>query len=170
MNQLPLKLVDEQVSTLRESLKKFVNNGNLIPTMTGITIGTAFLALMRSLVNDVTFPFVYLCLKLKSEEFSALDVGKLVKFLKELMTFSVVLIVTYLFVEFILKRTLNLEEAVKESKAAPAPAPAVVTAPTAVAPIGKEKPSSPQTRSLGGSPAGPESFESSSSSSSYSVY
>lgn len=165
MNQLPLKLVDEQVMTLRESLKKFINSGNLIPTMTGITIGTAFLALMRSLVNDVTFPFVYLCLKLKSEEFSALDVGKIVKFLKELMTFSVVLIVTYLFVEFILKKTLNLEEAVKESKALAAAPVQAAQAPPAVAAVAKEKPSN---RSQGGNPAGPESFESSSSS--YSVF
>ena len=166
MNQVPLQLVDHQVTTLRDSLKKFVNGGNLIPTMTGITIGTAFLALMRSLVNDVTFPFVYLCLKLKSEEFSALDVGKLVKFLKELMTFSVVLIVTYLFVEFILKKTLNLDEAVQETKASAAAV--VVEAPVvAAAPLAKEKPA---TRSLGGSPAGPESFESSSNSSSYSPF
>ena len=166
MNQVPLQLVDHQVTTLRDSLKKFVNGGNLIPTMTGITIGTAFLALMRSLVNDVTFPFVYLCLKLKSEEFSALDVGKLVKFLKELMTFSVVLIVTYLFVEFILKKTLNLDEAVQETKASAAAV--VVAAPVvAAAPLAKEKPA---TRSLGGSPAGPESFESSSNSSSYSPF
>ena len=41
-----------------EDFKKFINRGNIIDMATGIIIGTAFTAIVTSLVNDIIMPLI----------------------------------------------------------------------------------------------------------------
>lgn len=42
----------------RTSFKQFINKGNILDLATGIIIGTAFTAIVNSLVNDIVMPFI----------------------------------------------------------------------------------------------------------------
>ena len=47
-----------KVKGLIQDFKKFVNKGNILDLAIGILIGTAFSAMLNSLVNDIFMPLI----------------------------------------------------------------------------------------------------------------
>ena len=124
-----------------EEFKKFISRGNVLDMAVGIIIGTAFTAIVKSLVNDIVMPFIgiilggtnFAALKIvirKANETVpelALTYGN---FLQAIIDFLLIALVVFLLVRTINNFKEKQEKARKakeaaEVAAAPAPEPAV---------------------------------------------
>ena len=110
-----------------KEFKEFAFKGNVIDMAVGVMIGSAFTAIVNSVVNDLFTPV--LSLLTKGVDFSAMGVAlgegeeaavfAYGNFIQAVINFFLVAICIFLFVKFINKlRTKKVEEP------APAPAPA----------------------------------------------
>lgn len=110
-----------------KEFKEFAFKGNVIDMAVGVMIGSAFTAIVNSVVNDLFTPV--LSLLTKGVDFSAMGVAlgegeeaavfAYGNFIQAVINFFLVAICIFLFVKFI-----NKLRAKKVEKPAPAPAPA----------------------------------------------
>ena len=114
-------------STLIGEFKTFISRGNVIDLAVGIIIGTAFTAIVRSLVNDIVMPVIGLII-------GGVDFTRLQIVLRKATESHPALAITYgLFIQaiinfllvalviFFLIRSINKLREKKEVEEAPAP-------------------------------------------------
>lgn len=93
--------------------KEFISRGNVIDMAVGIIIGTAFTAIVSSLVNDIIMPLVGLLLG--GVDFSTLTANGINygMFIQKIIDFLIIAIVVFLMVKMInlLRRKKKAEEA-----------------------------------------------------------
>lgn len=119
-------------SSLFEEFKVFISRGNVMDMAVGIIIGTAFTAIVTSLVNDILMPFIGLIigginfsdLKIIITEASG-DVAEVAitygRFIQKIIDFLIIA-----FVVFMIIRIINTfhEKLAKKEEAPPVPEPA----------------------------------------------
>ncbi len=110
-----------------EEFKKFISRGNVMDLAVGIIIGTAFTAIVKSLVNDIIMPFIGLILggvnfthlqlvlrkATETKPALALTYGT---FIQAVIDFLLIALVV-----FILMKQINKMRAKKEKEATPPP-------------------------------------------------
>jgi large conductance mechanosensitive channel len=111
-----------KASALFVEFKKFAFTGNVIDLAIGVIIGTAFGAIIKSLVEDIIMPLIGLIMPGdKGYEGWALHVGDKVvpygKFLGAVVSFLIIALVLFIFV------VMFLGWVMKSQKAAAAPPP-----------------------------------------------
>jgi len=108
------------ILNLRKNMSDFINSQNIIGTISGITVGVSAGNTIRSFVNELIFPTLYYIFrkKLKSSgllegskaaDFSHISYKHVFLFLKEVVTFICVLILTFYFVKSIMARIFILK-------------------------------------------------------------
>lgn len=104
-------------------LKSFILNNNIMTTMAGVTIAFSTGTMIRSLVGDIVMPalyaFINFLLKRKVGEdtaFASISAFGVDKFLKELITWILVIVLTYLFIVYIMKRYVGEPKPKQEDK------------------------------------------------------
>jgi len=102
------------ISSFREQLTDFVEGSNVLGTMTGVSIGLAFKQVVWAFVNEIVFPLLYTLTKFKigkdGREFSPISKEHASRFAKEVIVFILVLIMTYLFIQYFVKTLLNIKK------------------------------------------------------------
>ncbi|NLZ76979.1 MAG: large-conductance mechanosensitive channel protein MscL [Spirochaetales bacterium] len=118
-----------------EEFKKFISRGNVMDMAVGIIIGTAFTAIVSSLVKDILMPFISLIIGgINFTDLKIVITRKTAERAEVAITYGVFIqkVIDFLiiaFVVFMMIRTLNLlqdklkkqeeQEAAKEKKPAP---------------------------------------------------
>ncbi len=116
--------VTKRASTLVEGFKKFAFKGNVVDLAIGVIIGTAFGAIVKSLVDDIIMPLIALVMPGdKGYQSWAWHVGDKVvpygKFLGSVVNFLIVALVLYIFLVKFLGWLMRAEQA--EAAAPPPP-------------------------------------------------
>lgn len=108
------------ISSFRQQLTDFVEGSNVLGTMTGVSIGLAFKQAVWAFVNEIVFPLLYTLTKFKigkdGREFSPISKEHFSRFAKELIVFILVLIMTYLFIQYFVKNLLNIKKVAPPAK------------------------------------------------------
>jgi large-conductance mechanosensitive channel len=158
------------MSAESHDLKSFLINNNILTTMAGVTIAFSTGIMIRSLVGDIILPSFYFLFHMLRDipyggQFSAfapLSAMNCDNFVKELVTWIVVVIVTYFFIVYVMKQYLLKKTAIDAAAPAPKTPPAV--APVAVVPVAKttggkmDDHDSGSAVVMGGEDAGTENF------------
>ncbi len=121
-----------KVSDLRENLRQFISADNILGTLSGVTIAIAAGKMITSFVSDIIFPTIYYLLKYKSSgEFSPIKTENFSRFGKEFISFSFVVLITFVFVKYVLEFLFDIKGKKKDISTGPTPQEAPqVSAPT----------------------------------------
>ena len=99
-----------KVSDLREKLKQFISSDNILGTLSGVTIAIAAGKMITSFVSEIIFPSIYYILKYKSSgEFSPINSESISRFGKEFISFLFVVIITFIFVKYVLEFMFDIK-------------------------------------------------------------
>ena len=97
-----------------QNFKKFLMDNNIIATTAGVLIGYSAWDFIQSFVGDLILPGIYFLIigrfvknDFVSSIFEPVNRLNLPKFFTRLISFSVVLIITFLFIQHIIKNWLN---------------------------------------------------------------
>jgi large-conductance mechanosensitive channel len=132
-----------QVFTLRDQLKVFISENNVLGTMAGTGAAFATGNMIKSFVSEIIFPLMYTIFGYKGSlgdgEFSPISTKHASKFGKEFLTFLLVISVTFFFIKYVVAvlfglRTTTDTLAVSTVGIAPSTAPSTSTAPSSTAP------------------------------------
>jgi len=109
------------MAEFKEELKDFIASNNVIGITAGVCIGTVTKDAVASLVKDVIFPFVVIALnKINVKYLSKVitDHNKLnsLDFFKQMATWAISIIVTYLFIKYAFLDFLGIEKKSLENK------------------------------------------------------
>jgi len=106
-----------------QNFKKFLLDNNIIATTAGVLIGYSAWDFIQSFVGDLILPGIYFLIigrfvknDFVSSIFEPVNRLNLPKFFTRLISFSVVLVITFLFIQYIIKNWLN-DNAKKDSTA-----------------------------------------------------
>ncbi len=121
--------VGENISiiNLRKNMSDFINSQKIIGTISGITIAVSAGNTIRSFVNELIFPTLYYIFRKnlkgsgfrkgsKASDFSHISYKHVFLFLKELVTFMCVLVLTFYFVKILMARLFILKPIGSENK------------------------------------------------------
>lgn len=115
--------LNNNIGTGLSQIKKFVIDNNIVGTSAGVGVGLAAKDAIQSLVNDVLLPsFVTLFRYLNIESASSfLPVGKkaelsIINFIRQMITFVLVVAVSFLFVKLAFDYLLGINSIKKEDK------------------------------------------------------
>ena len=104
-------------------IKKFIMDNNIVGTSAGVGVGLAAKDAIQSLVNDILLPsFVVLFRSLNIESAASfLPVGKkadinIISFIKQMITFVLVVTVSFLFVKLAFDYLLGINTTKKDDK------------------------------------------------------
>ena len=108
------------IINLRKNMSDFINSQNIIGTISGITIAVSAGNTIRSFVNELIFPTLYYIFRKKlkgsgfrkgskASDFSHISYKHVFLFLKEIVTFMCVLVLTFYFVKSIMSRLFILK-------------------------------------------------------------
>jgi len=105
----------------REKLKDFIVNNGIIGTTAGVIIALVSKDLIMSLTNDIIFPsIILLLLMLNIDSLNLIlpDNSKidLLNFLKQLFSWGVVIVITYIFIKNIFEKILSIDDIPKEQE------------------------------------------------------
>ena len=115
------------ISNLRKNMSDFINSQKIIGTISGITIAVSAGNTIRSFVNELIFPTLYYIFRKKlkgsgfrkgskASDFSHISYKHVFLFLKELVTFMCVLVLTFYFVKILMARLFILKPIGSENK------------------------------------------------------
>ena len=106
-------------NSFKENLKKFIIDNNIIGTTAGVGIGLATKDVIESLVSDVVFPSFYLLVfKLQISYFikniSTRLPLDLTKFFKNFITWIIIVVITFIFIQVSFKILLGVDNSKKQ--------------------------------------------------------
>jgi len=97
-------------------IKKFIIDNNIVGTSAGVGVGLAAKDAIQSLVNDILLPFFVVVFRTLNIEAASkfLPVGKkaqlnIISFIKQMITFILVVIVSFLFVKLAFDYLLGVD-------------------------------------------------------------
>lgn len=116
--------VSKKAFTLFEEFKNFAFKGNVVDLAVGVVIGTAFAAIIKSLVDHIIMPFISLVMPgEKGYQSWAWQLGEKSipygQFLASILNFMIVALVLYIFIVKFLRWIMKS----KEEGTVPPPAP-----------------------------------------------
>ena len=108
----------KDTSSFREQLNKFIIENNVVGTSAGVGIGLATKDVIHSLIVDIVFPAFYLLTsKLNIHYFNnSKNVINYAIFLKQFITWLVIIIITFIFVQISFKILLGIDNSKKNNK------------------------------------------------------
>ena len=108
------------MDTFREQLNKFIIENNIIGTSVGVGIGLATKDVIHSFVGDILFPAFYLLVSKLNINYFGNNKNKNVVnyaiFLKQFITWLVIIVVTFIFVQISFKIILGVNTLKKNDK------------------------------------------------------
>ena len=107
------------MEAFREQLNSFIVENNIIGTSVGVGIGLATKDVIQSFISDIIFPAFYLlAFKLNISYFDSSNKNKNIInyaiFLKQFITWLVIVIVTFIFVQISFKIVLGVNNIKKK--------------------------------------------------------
>jgi large-conductance mechanosensitive channel len=111
-----IKNTFKDTSSFREQLNKFIIDNNVVGTTAGVGIGLATKDVIQSLITDIVFPAFYLLVyKLHIPYFNNnKHVIKYAIFLKQFITWLVIIIITFIFVQISFNVLLGIDNSKKD--------------------------------------------------------
>jgi large-conductance mechanosensitive channel len=85
-------------------LKTFIFNNNILGTMGAVTIAFSTGTMIRSLVGELILPSIYSIFNSETSGFAGLTGENVSKFIKEFISWLIVILITFLFIDYVLKR------------------------------------------------------------------
>lgn len=85
-------------------LKTFIFNNNILGTMGAVTIAFSTGTMIRSLVGELILPSIYSIFNSETSGFAGLSGENVSKFIKEFISWLIVILITFLFIDYVLKR------------------------------------------------------------------
>lgn len=100
-----------KTSSFISEFKAFALQGSVIDLAIGIVIGTAFNAIVASLVNDIIMPIIATIFG--KPDFSAIVIGniKIGSFITNIINFLIISLSVFLVIKFLMRRKAHPEEA-----------------------------------------------------------
>jgi large-conductance mechanosensitive channel len=103
--------------TFKEQLNRFIIDNNIIGTTAGVGVGLATKDVIQSFIGDIVFPAFYLlAFKLNISYFNKKHVIHYAIFLKQFITWLVIIIITFIFVQISFKIVLGIDNSKKMIK------------------------------------------------------
>lgn len=103
--------------TFKEQLNKFIIDNNIIGTTAGVGVGLATKDVIQSFISDIVFPAFYLlAFKLNIPYFKNKHIIHYTIFLKQFITWLVIIIITFIFVQISFKILLGIDNSKKDDK------------------------------------------------------
>jgi large-conductance mechanosensitive channel len=107
--------------TFKQQLNKFILDNNIIGTTTGVGVGLATKDVILSFISDIIFPVFYLLaakfnIPYINNNNSKKQIIHYATFLKQFITWLVILIITFIFVQISFKIFLGVDNSKKEEK------------------------------------------------------
>lgn len=126
-----------------EDFKSFIVGNNILTTMAAVTIGFSTGTMIRSFVGDILLPSVYAVfvnrISTLQGAFAPISTLNLDNFVKELITWIMVIVFTYLIIDYVFRRMV-LKVPNKNPAPSPSAGPSMSVSP-ALAPAPKAAPS-----------------------------
>ena len=97
-------------------LKSFIFNNNILGTMSAVTIAFSTGTMIRSLVGDLILPSVYSIFNSGTAGFTGLSSDNVSKFIKEFISWLIVILITFIFIDYILKKFIWKPEQSKKDE------------------------------------------------------
>ena len=91
-------------NVLGTDLKTFIFNNNILGTMSAVTIAFSTGTMIRSLVGELILPSIYSIFNSGTAGFTGLSGENVSKFIKEFISWLIVILITFLFIDYVLKK------------------------------------------------------------------
>ena len=109
------------IPSFSNDLKGFVINNNILTTAAAMTIGFSSGTMIRSLVGDIVLPGIYRLVlsrvNLMSGAFAPINKLNVDNFLKEIVSWIFVIVLTFILIEYVIRRSiLKLHPQVAQEK------------------------------------------------------
>lgn len=104
------QMVPSKAQGFMSEFKTFAMQGNVIDLAVGIVIGTAFNAIVTSLVNDVVMPII--ATLFGKPDFSAFVIGqvKIGNFITSVINFLIIALSVFVVLKFLMKKDMKKAE------------------------------------------------------------
>ena len=114
------KYLPNELKYLGSNIKTFIITNNILTTMAAVTIAFSTGTMIRSLVSDIILPGIYALIIKKVKHvnsflkgaFAPINTLNVDNFLKEIISWIMVIIVTYLIIGYALKKYILAQQAV----------------------------------------------------------
>jgi len=108
---------NQSILSIREKIKEFIVSQNILSMIASVTIAVAAGTVIKSFVTDILFPIIDFVFKNKNNykgknrnNYDPLSYLHVIFFLKEVLNFIIVLVITFLFIYFFMAWLFNLKE------------------------------------------------------------
>ena len=121
LDNVVLNKVKDIKNVVGTDLKTFIFNNNILGTMSAVTIAFSTGTMIRSLVGELILPSIYSIFNSGTAGFSGLSGENVSKFIKEFISWLIVIVITFIFIDYVLKKFVwtpdqsKKEEAKKEA-------------------------------------------------------
>jgi large-conductance mechanosensitive channel len=95
-------------------LKSFIFNNNILGTMSAVTIAFSTGTMIRSLTGELILPSIYSIFNSSTEGFKGLTGLNVSNFMKEFISWLIVILITFVFIDYILKKFIWTPDTKKE--------------------------------------------------------
>ena len=117
LDNVVLNKVKDIKNVVGTDLKTFIFNNNILGTMSAVTIAFSTGTMIRSLVGELILPSIYSIFNSGTAGFTGLTGENVSKFIKEFISWLIVILITFLFIDYILKKFVWKPEQSKKEEA-----------------------------------------------------
>lgn len=117
------------IDKFSDEFKSFIIQNNILTTISAVVIAFSAGIFIRSLVGDIVLPALYTFIFSKfnvfGDAFAPLSWGKFDNFIKELISFLLVIVCTFFIIVYVIKKIVYIEKPIvaQQTVAIAAPAP-----------------------------------------------
>lgn len=104
LDKLVLNKVKDIKNVVGSDLKTFIFNNNILGTMAAVTIAFSTGTMIRSLVGELILPSIYSIFNSGIAGFTGLSGENVSKFIKEFISWLIVILITFIFIDYVLKK------------------------------------------------------------------
>ena len=104
LDKLVLNKVKDMKNVVGSDLKTFIFNNNILGTMSAVTIAFSTGTMIRSLVGELILPSIYSIFNSGTAGFTGLSGENVSKFIKEFISWLIVILITFIFIDYVLKK------------------------------------------------------------------
>ena len=121
LDNVVLNKVKDIKNVVGTDLNTFIFNNNILGTMSAVTIAFSTGTMIRSLVGELILPSIYSIFNSGTAGFTGLTGENVSKFIKEFISWLIVIVITFIFIDYVLKKFVwtpdqsKKEEAKKEA-------------------------------------------------------
>ena len=117
LDNVVLNKVKDIKNVVGTDLKTFIFNNNILGTMSAVTIAFSTGTMIRSLVGELILPSIYSIFNSGTVGFTGLSGENVSKFIKEFISWLIVILITFIFIDYVLKKFVWKPDQVKKEEA-----------------------------------------------------